>query len=202
MTMTGWLADVAPQQRIRSPWGNAIRDRTITPFPTAADRNAAIPVPAAGMTVYITSLHQLQTWNGTAWVVTGTDRQPWGLIGMSQLTAPTGAFDTTPGEGLVIAGLQVVHTADGTRRVSISVHIPTIYNATVNGATVDTFLEHDANVTSPRFRLNFARQIAYSAADAVAVHIRHVWVPNGVNRYTIMARTTAGTAQFYAATTA
>jgi len=59
--VTAWLPDVVRDGVIASSWGNTIRDRTVTPFATAADRDAAIPVPKNGMMCMTVD-------NGTVWV--------------------------------------------------------------------------------------------------------------------------------------
>jgi microcystin-dependent protein len=85
--MTAWIPDVVTGETIEAVWGNQIRDRTITPFPNAAARDAAIPAPKIGMTVWLTDSKTMSSYDGTAWSTTnvplagcidyyGTDEPP------------------------------------------------------------------------------------------------------------------------------
>ena len=65
--MTSWLPDVVPDEVIESAWGNTIRDRTATPFATAAARTTAIPTPTTGMVTYQIDTKRLEVWDGAQW---------------------------------------------------------------------------------------------------------------------------------------
>lgn len=70
MPAVGWLPDVVANAPILSTWGNDIRNRSITPFASTADRDANIPAPIMGMACVISGV--LQIYSGAAWVtVTG-----------------------------------------------------------------------------------------------------------------------------------
>jgi hypothetical protein len=51
-----------------SLWNANVRDQGVTPFATAAARNAAITSPIAGMLTYVADVAQLHVYNGSAWV--------------------------------------------------------------------------------------------------------------------------------------
>ena len=81
---SAWIPDVVPHEPIESEWGNLIRDRTITPFPSAAARNAAIPFPIEGMMTYLADTDTVEVFHGArGW--TRSWNAPWGWI-----SGPTG----------------------------------------------------------------------------------------------------------------
>ncbi len=62
------VPDVVAGEPIESVWGNQyIRDRTVQRMTNVADRDASIPTPGDGETVWIEDINQLQIWTGTAW---------------------------------------------------------------------------------------------------------------------------------------
>ncbi|HKE67434.1 MAG TPA: hypothetical protein VKB59_22740 [Micromonosporaceae bacterium] len=65
--MTGWIPDVVPDETIESAWGNEIRDRTVTPFTNAAERDASIPAPNEGMTVWLIDQAVTQIYHAGSW---------------------------------------------------------------------------------------------------------------------------------------
>ena len=65
--MTGWMPDVVPDAPVESAWGNKIRNRSITPFNTLAERDAYITAPVVGMECYVIATDSLYYYNGTAW---------------------------------------------------------------------------------------------------------------------------------------
>jgi hypothetical protein len=63
------IPDVVDGEPIESAWGNqSIRDRTVQRMDTVADRDASIPAPGDGETVWIQDIDELQTYTGTRWV--------------------------------------------------------------------------------------------------------------------------------------
>jgi hypothetical protein len=79
------LADVMPAQVIASPWGNTIRDRTVTPFLNAAERDAQWPSPPVGAMCYLQTEELLQVWVNNQWrridVASGALNFPFIFIG-------------------------------------------------------------------------------------------------------------------------
>lgn len=63
-----WIPDVNPSELIESAWGNTIRNHVVNTVASAAERNASIPAPFVGQTVYVTGVNQFQVWNGTVWM--------------------------------------------------------------------------------------------------------------------------------------
>lgn len=63
----GWQPDVAPYDTIQSLWGNTIRDRSVIPFATRAERNAQA-VPKSGMVCWCEDVQTLYVRIGAAWV--------------------------------------------------------------------------------------------------------------------------------------
>ena len=111
---TGWVADVIPDEPIESVWGNTIRDRTITPFTNAAERNAAIPIPEPGMTCLLLDTAAIVTYYdppgaaAAGWYRPWT--QPWGLVkahtAVGTITAAAGA-QIIPGSAVVLAATPI-----------------------------------------------------------------------------------------------
>jgi hypothetical protein len=66
-----WIADVIAGTKILSAWGNAIRDRTISPFVNATERTGSIPAPKVGMTAWQQDTAQLETFDGAVWQPVG-----------------------------------------------------------------------------------------------------------------------------------
>ncbi len=66
------VPDVVAGEPIESVWGNqSIRDRTVQRMTNEADRDASIPTPGNGETVWIEDINQLQIWDGTSWIPAG-----------------------------------------------------------------------------------------------------------------------------------
>lgn len=95
----GWIPDVVPDEPVESVWGNEIRDRTSTPFPNVAARDAAIPIPQFGQVVFIQEPIPLEYWwDGSKWL--GTER----LVDRVALSG-VGPFSiVAPGSGSCPAG--------------------------------------------------------------------------------------------------
>jgi len=108
--VTGWIPDVVPDAVVASSWGNKIRDRTVTPFATIAERTAALPLPKVGMVTWIDDTDRLDFWNGVLWKAL-----PRGDLGYAQIVANTGNFIGSPG-GL-IAGLALTLGAQPANRL-------------------------------------------------------------------------------------
>ena len=63
------IPDVVDGEPIESAWGNqSIRDRTVQRMDTVADRDASIPAPGDGETVWIQDINELQIWDGSKWL--------------------------------------------------------------------------------------------------------------------------------------
>ena len=105
---SGWLPDVVPDEPIESVWGNTIRDRTVTPFANAAERDASIVAPTDGMLVYLEDVDQLQGRVMGAWRAIGL-----GTIASQTLSGGAAAvtFDAIP---QTFTHLQILGTARGT----------------------------------------------------------------------------------------
>lgn len=116
--MTGWIPDVVPDQTIESSWGNDIRDRTITPFASAAARTAAIPTPTVGMLTYLQDRKRTEIFDGTLWQPDG----PAGIvkaqygIAASSIVSSAGAYLVIPGSDAILPTANRVYliTAYGT----------------------------------------------------------------------------------------
>jgi len=113
--MTAWIPDVVTGETIESVWGNKVRDRTITPFPNAAARDAAITgaMRKPGMTAYLEDTKTMSTWDGTVWV-TGGAVPLGGCIDYFGSTEPTG-WRFPNGQALVRATFPALFALIGTR---------------------------------------------------------------------------------------
>jgi hypothetical protein len=65
------IANVVSGNTITSSWGNAIRDRTVQRYATAAARTSGHPSPVEGDLSYLQDSNTLWYYNGTAWVPVG-----------------------------------------------------------------------------------------------------------------------------------
>ncbi len=62
------IPDVVDGETIETTWGNqSIRDRTVQRMDNTADRDASIPSPQPGETVYLTDDSRLEIWTGSEW---------------------------------------------------------------------------------------------------------------------------------------
>ena len=82
----GAVGDVVTATAIETTWGNAIRDRVIQNFASAAARDAAITSPVVGMHCYVTSVGLMQ-YSGATNGWTQPWYQPWGMVYFAQLTS-------------------------------------------------------------------------------------------------------------------
>lgn len=64
---TGRIPAVVDGQIIESAWGNMVAGRTVTPFATLAERNAATGM-AAGSECYVIDIRRSYVWTGSAWL--------------------------------------------------------------------------------------------------------------------------------------
>lgn len=67
----GLTANVVAGAPVLSTWGNEIRDRTVQPFASAAERSAQWPTPPEGATSYLRDLDVFQVYDGTVWRTPG-----------------------------------------------------------------------------------------------------------------------------------
>jgi hypothetical protein len=123
--MTGWMPDVVPDAPIESSWGNKIRNRTIVPFATTAERDGNITAPVIGMECYVVSTDSFYYYNGTAWKGRPRGRIAY-VVPAAQINAPAaGTFV----DALVTAGI----TAPETRLVRVSSFTTLFGAAACNG---------------------------------------------------------------------
>lgn len=62
-----WIDDVIAGTDIVPAWGNAIRDRTVTPFASRTERASQLPSPSPGMVTWIADEHIAEFWDGSQW---------------------------------------------------------------------------------------------------------------------------------------
>ncbi len=88
---------------ITAAWANTnIRDQVVTPFASAAARDAAILVPVEGMVAYLRDVKYLTVYNGTLWVPYG--HQFSNTVATSQTTTQTSFADmATVGPTVTVA---------------------------------------------------------------------------------------------------
>lgn len=122
---TGRIPDVADGEIIESAWGNAVRNRSVTPFANAADRDAATPAPPPGALCYLLDEQRLYAWNGTAWIYTSTPVAPGVLLtgalpnSTANVTIGTLVIPTAPYKRLIYAFTTVFVTSTSTVQYSI-----------------------------------------------------------------------------------
>ncbi len=100
--------------RIESTWGNAIRDRTVQNFATAAARDAAIPSPVVGQLCVIdndaVATLALQQYVGATDGWRGPWNLPWGRMTVATTTSASSnsASTTLINSGLTTSSFAVV----------------------------------------------------------------------------------------------
>jgi hypothetical protein len=92
--------DVAAGQKVASPWGNEIRDRTLQVFATVAERNAQWLTPPDGATCITLDTYTVWRRRAGAWVYAN----PGGLLGAVWTTSGDLGTPGGPGfyDGLVV----------------------------------------------------------------------------------------------------
>lgn len=110
----GAVSTVVAAGKVASDWGNAIRDRVVNNFATAADRDAAIASPVVGQMACIDNaagctLALLQYVGATdGWRAPWN--LPWGVIGVAAATsAQTGISAVTDLTGLTVTWTAVAN---------------------------------------------------------------------------------------------
>jgi len=156
--MTNWIPDVVPDALIESAWGNKIRDRTVTPFANAAERDASIPTPKVGMACWLTDQNVLQLYAGGAWRVIGGSGATTRYAG----TVVAGSITTTLtaiSSALIVPNLTYPHRLF----VTASIVFSTITNA---GAVVELRAQYDLTGASPAAGASSLRTVRGAAALA------------------------------------
>jgi hypothetical protein len=92
---SGNPSTVAAGQLIESAWGNAVIDRIVRRYATAAARNTALPTPAIGTVTYVQGNNSVQLRDSTnQWIEPGG--VTWGTLGtQAGISGPV----TIPGSG-------------------------------------------------------------------------------------------------------
>lgn len=129
------------------------------------------------------------------WVLIGSSdvSKPRGYVGLSQLTSNTGAVDTTSG-GLVLPGLQVPYTSDGTRVLHIVFQCAVVspVSTPANGYLLTYIADNAVAIQSFRSPL-------VAAVNNNGVNFSHTLVPAvGSHNFTIRGQTSGGTCVYSA----
>jgi hypothetical protein len=139
--MTGWMPDVVPDAPIESAWGNKIRNRTMVPFNTTAERDGYITTPVVGMECYVTATDSIYYYNGTKWI--GRPRFRIGYVAQTT-TVQTAAINTWTD----LLSLTVTPMAE-TRLCRLNVY--TTLAQVTNAANLYAQVLRDGAVISPRY---------------------------------------------------
>lgn len=126
-----WIPDVVMNETIESAWGNLIRDRTVTGFADAAERDAAIPTPAVGQACFLESTGGFYVHDGGVW-----RGLPRGLIGIQtfgevNLSTP-GNFVT---KDIVLAETRIVRVNYSIQAIQLTAIANVTIQLTVTGQT-------------------------------------------------------------------
>jgi hypothetical protein len=105
-------ANVISGNPIQSSWGNAIRDRTVQRYASAAARTAGHPTPTEGDLSYLQDVNLVYVYNGSAWVPLGG-------------TGAGGGGVVLPGSGAISGTTTTSYVAKGT----VSLTIPTYWGS-------------------------------------------------------------------------
>lgn len=182
----GAIADVVTNNKIESTWGDAIRDRVVQNFATAAARDAAITSPVVGQMCCILSgtgqLQFLQYMGATdgwrpPWNL------PWGVVAEADVNSNQGTFTADTD----ITGLTVTFTAFANRRYRITAS--TSPSSSVAADIVSMTLKDGTST-----QLNIWRQTISATGQSFALAGEHTEVPGAgsITRKISMARV-AGT---------
>lgn len=139
----GFINNVVPGAPIASTWGNAIRDRTVLQFASAAERAAQWASPPVGAVSYLTDTGALEAWYGASVGWRKPWAQPWGMIGYAQIVADQGPFAAA---GADVNGLAVTVTVIANRRVRVSAQVALVANGGGNVGTSVIIKDTNGNV--------------------------------------------------------
>lgn len=135
-TNPGAIADVTTSTAIASNWGNAIRDRIVNNFASAAARTSAIGSPVQGQPTYVTYDSANPTTTGFQIYAGSTDgyrppwNMPWGILG----TAFVSANQTGITSVVDLTGLTITVTVPVNRWIRISAN-GLVFSATAGTVT-------------------------------------------------------------------
>lgn len=122
----GLIANVIPNAPIASAWGNAIRDRTVQSFASAAERDAQWTAPPSGAVCVTTDTYTLWLYAGTAW-------QPFGAAPKVYATSPLGG-------GAIAASELVVNTVTVPAQPRATTIELGVWHTYINDTSLDTFV--------------------------------------------------------------
>lgn len=136
IALPGYVDDVATPQVISPEWGNAIRDRTLQIFASAAARAAALPSPQVGQICFQTDTGTFLVYEGA---VVGWRRpwnMPWGKVART-VDNTTATFTDSSEHALSLAATTFTAVANRQYRIHTSGAFRNL-NAAVTGCTFRT----------------------------------------------------------------
>jgi hypothetical protein len=136
----GFVNDVVFGADVDPDWGNAMRDRTVQHFASAAARDAAITSPTEGMACWLNDVDQFLIYNGVAW------RQPWSQPWGEQAYAETTTANTDIGGAEADMVTALTFTAVANRKYIFEFFCANLLPSnTAAGDFVKVFLTDNAN---------------------------------------------------------
>lgn len=188
----GAIGDVASNGKIESTWGNAVRDRLIAVFGSAAARASALPAPQVGQSTVQTDTMSFLQYVGATDGWQKVWNMPWGLMpnGLASLSTTQSAV----GAITDVTGLTLTNTFVANRFTRVTV----IYRVTKNTTGLWSVGVNDGTNTLVVGSNNTADTIAISGTGTYVVGSTAAAITYKVR---LTGNATAGTADATASAT-
>lgn len=163
-TNPGAIANVVTLSgRIESTWGNAVRDRLVNNFASAAARNAAIPSPVVGQTC-VTVISGIPTFQVYASVTSGWCppwNMPWGQVAYVSVTSTQSGITTLAD----VTSATVTFTAVANRNYKATI-VCRPSNSTIDVDNVITLTDSSNTVLISGATINAATSAGYTFMES------------------------------------
>ena len=191
---TGRIPDVVDGELIESAWGNAIRDRTVTPFATGADRDAATPQPPPGALCVTLDTGALWRMSANGWTSEYARAQTVALAGTipnSVSPVTIGTFVVPPEPG---ARMMVITASMAVSTTATAVFILTVTSSAGGAPMIGRNAGNSSSVSIPttpiRLPADTATTLTATGAFATAPAATGT-VMNGLSRMDVMLHPSA-----------
>lgn len=166
-------ADVVAGAPILASWGNTLRDRSIVPFTSAAERTSQWLTPAEGAMSYLADVDTVYVYTGSAWVPVAATGSLSYVPTLTQSSAISKTVDYAKYQRFgpmvwVQVGLSI--TSSGTAGQPILCTLPTTATATANAFYGSGMMRNVAGGNYP-FLVQFqsSTTVAFIRTDSLPV---------------------------------
>lgn len=163
-------------------WADAIRDRAVNNFATAAARDAAILSPVEGMVAHCADTHTTWEYDGVAWRLPWN--LPWGIVGDAVVAGDQGGITTVAD----ITSATVPWTAVANRRYRVMVSCIIQNTGAGNGNNIAVT---DSGGTS--VRAGSSPNVAAATNQLVSYEYEETGLPAGATTRKLRGTASAGT---------